>query len=140
MSQENVEVVREAFQAFNRGDLDAALKRMHPDIEWETLDAFPDAGKYRGREEVRKFWETWRKTFRGFRLHLEKCVPVGDHYVLATFRVTGEGAGSGVRVESPAVFQLGEIRDGQAIWVGMFPTESEALEAGAARVRSQPQA
>ncbi len=44
MSKENVEVVREAVAAFNRGDLDAALERMHPDIEWQTPDAFPDAG------------------------------------------------------------------------------------------------
>jgi ketosteroid isomerase-like protein len=133
VSRENVEVVRRAFAAFNRGDLDAALKRMHPDIEWQTHDAFPDAGTYRGREGVREFWQTWRDTFRGFRLHLEECVPVGEHCVLAAFRVSGEGAGSGVGVESPAVFQLGEIRDGQVIWVGMFSTESEAREAAGLR-------
>jgi ketosteroid isomerase-like protein len=129
MSQENVEIVREAIEAFNRGDFEAALKRMHRDIEWQTLDAFPDAETYRGREEVREFWQTWRDTFRGFRLHLEECVPVGEHYVLATFRVSGEGAGSGVGVESPAVFQLGEMRDGQVIRVGMFSNENDALEA-----------
>ena len=133
MSKENVELVREAMAAFNRGDLDAALERMHPDIEWRTPDAFPDAGTHRGREGVREFWQTWRDTFRGFRLHLEECVPVGEHYVLATFRVSGEGAGSGVGVESPAVFQLGEIRDGKVIWVGMFLTESDALEAAGLR-------
>jgi ketosteroid isomerase-like protein len=93
MSEENVEVVRGAIEAFNRGDLEAALHRMHPDIEWQTLDAFPDAGTYRGREEVREFWQTWRQTFRGFRLHLEECVPVGEHIVLATFRVSGAGSG-----------------------------------------------
>jgi hypothetical protein len=56
-------------------------------------------------------------------------VPVGGHYVLATFRVSGEGAGSGVGVESPAVFQLGEMRDGQVIRVGMFSNEDDAREA-----------
>ena len=129
MPEENVETVRKAVEAFNRGDFDAALRRMHPDIEWQTPDTFPDAGTYRGREAVGKFWQTWRDTFRGFRLHLEECVPVGEHYVLATFRVSGEGTGSGIGVESPQVFQLGEVRDGQVIWVGMFLSESEALEA-----------
>ena len=133
MSQENVEAVREAVEAFNRGDLDAALRRMHPDIEWQTLDTFPDAETYRGRERVREFWQTWQETFRGFRLHLEDCVPVGEHCVLATFRVSGEGAGSGVGVESPAVFQLGEVRDGLVVWVGMFSTEADALEAAGLR-------
>jgi ketosteroid isomerase-like protein len=129
MSEENVEMVREAFEAFNRGDLEEALERMHPEIEWRALDAFPDAGTYHGRNEVREFWRTWRDTFRGLRLHLQECVAIGEHYVLATFRVSGEGAESGVGVESPAVFQVGEIRDRHVIWVGMFLTEGDALEA-----------
>jgi ketosteroid isomerase-like protein len=33
MSEESVETVREAVEAFNRGDLDSALELMHPDIE-----------------------------------------------------------------------------------------------------------
>jgi ketosteroid isomerase-like protein len=133
MSEENVETVREAVEAFNRGDFDAALERMHPDIEWETPDSFPDAATYRGREAVREFWQTWRDTFRGFRVHLEECAPVAEDYVLATFLVSGEGTGSGVGVESPAIFQLGEVRGGQVIWVGMFLTESDALEAAGLR-------
>lgn len=133
MSDENVEVVRKAIEAFNRGDFEAALGWMHAEIEWHTLDGFPDADTYRGREEVREFWEAWRDAFRGFRLHLEECVSVSEQHVLATFRLSGEGAGSGVPTESPAVFQLGEIRDGQVIWVGMFWTESDALEAAGRR-------
>ena len=129
MSRENVEVVRSAFEAFNRGDFQAAVELMHPDVEWHTSDAFPDPATYRGRHEVRQFWETWRDTFRGFRLHLEECGPVGERYVLAIFRVSGEGAASGVGVESPAVFQVGEIRDGQVIWVGMFASDRDALDA-----------
>jgi ketosteroid isomerase-like protein len=133
MAEENVDVVREAVEAFNRGDLDAAVARMHPDIEWETLAAFPDAATYCGRGEVLEFWQTWQDAFRGFRLHLEGCEPVGENHVLAIFRVSGEGAGSGVGVESPAVFQLGEVRDGQIIWVGMFSTGDEAREAAKLR-------
>ena len=133
MSEENVETVRRAVDAFNRGDLDSALELMHPDIEWQTPDSFPDAATYRGREEVREFWNTWPDTFRGFRLDLEECVPVGEDYVLANFRVSGEGTGSGAGVKSPVVFQLGEVRAGQVIWVGMFLSESDALEAAGHR-------
>jgi ketosteroid isomerase-like protein len=129
MSRENVNLVREAFEAFNRGDLDEALEGTHPDIEWRTLDAFPDAGTHRGHEEVREFWRTWRDTSRGFRLHMEECLAVRENHVLATFRVSGEGAESGVGVESPAVFQLGEIREGHVTWVEMFSSESDALDA-----------
>ena len=76
-----MKIVREAVGAFNRGDFDSALELMHPDIEWQTPDSFPDAATYRGRGAVLGFWQTWRDTFRGFRVHLEECVPVGEDYV-----------------------------------------------------------
>jgi ketosteroid isomerase-like protein len=34
MSQENVEIVRRAYDAWNREDLDAFLSIVHPDAEW----------------------------------------------------------------------------------------------------------
>jgi len=40
MSQENVEVVRRAYVAFNEGDLGAALAAMDPDIEWNASEVF----------------------------------------------------------------------------------------------------
>jgi ketosteroid isomerase-like protein len=129
MSQENVERVQEAVEAMNRGDFEAPLERAHPDIEWRTLDAFPDAGTYHGPEGVRAFFQTWLDTFRGFRLHLEKCEAVDEHHVIAMVRVSGEGAESGVEVASPPFFQLFEFRDGLLIRGQMFQTESEALEA-----------
>jgi ketosteroid isomerase-like protein len=129
MSQENVDRLREAVEAINRRDIDGALNLSHPDIEWQTLDSFPDAGTYHGPEGVRSFFQTWLDTFKGFRLHLEKCEAVDNNRVLARFRVSGEGVESGVEVESPPFFQLLEYRDGLMIRTRMFQTESEALEA-----------
>ena len=37
MSQENVELVRAAFTAYNRGDLDALVEFYYPDVVFETL-------------------------------------------------------------------------------------------------------
>lgn len=129
MSQENVERVREVVEAMNARDMETALNLVHPDIEWQTLDVFPDAGTYRGPEGVLAFFQTWLDTFSDFRLHLENCVAVDEHRVLNTLRVSGKGAGSGVEVESPQFFQLIELRDGLLFRCRMFPYESEALEA-----------
>jgi ketosteroid isomerase-like protein len=133
MSQENVDRTREAVEALNRGDVEAALDGAHPEIEWETLDTFPDAGTYRGPDEVRGFFASWQSTFRGFRLHLEECVPVGDDQVLAAIRAGGEGAESGAEVESPLFFQLLEFRDDLLFRSRMFRTRGEALEAAGLR-------
>jgi ketosteroid isomerase-like protein len=137
VAQKNVQSVRDAVEAYNRGDLDAALGRLHPDVEWRTLDAFPDAGTYRGPEGVRDFFQTWNDTFEGFRLHLDECVALDEDLVLATLRVSGKGAGSGAEVESPAFFQIVELRDGLVIRARMFETEDEALEAAGTGIRKQ---
>jgi ketosteroid isomerase-like protein len=129
MSEENVELIRASIEAFNRNDPDAAVEAMHPEVVWHTLDLMPDKGTYRGPEGVRSFWQMWHDTFRGFELHLEACVALGEDQVIATLRVSGEGAGSGAGVESPAFFQVLEIRDGRIVLARMFQTEEEALEA-----------
>jgi ketosteroid isomerase-like protein len=129
MSRENVEMIRKSIEAFNRNDPDAAVEAMHPEVEWQTLDVLPDTATYRGREGVKEFWQVWHDTFRGFQLHLDACVPLSEDQVLATLRVSGEGAGSGAGVESPSFFQVLEIRDGQVVRARMFATEEEAIEA-----------
>jgi ketosteroid isomerase-like protein len=129
MSEENVQRVRQAVENINRGDLEAAFARAHPDLEWQTLDVFPDAETYHGPEGAREFFQTWRETFRGLRMHLEDCVPLDEHRVIAALRVSGRGTESGVEVQSPTFFSLLEFRDDQLIGGQMFATKSEALEA-----------
>jgi ketosteroid isomerase-like protein len=133
MSQENVERLKRAVEALNDRNMEAVLKFGHPEIVWQTLDAFPDAATYHGREGLRAFFQTWLDTFKDFRLHLKKCEALDEHRVLAMFQVSGEGAVSGVEVESPLFFQLLEFRDGLAIRARMFQTEAEALEAAGLR-------
>jgi ketosteroid isomerase-like protein len=129
MTVDNVEAVRAAVVALNAGDFDAALAQVHPDAEWQPLRVFPDSGSFRGPEGVREFFQSWMDTFRGFRVHLKTCAPVDEDRVLAVLWVSGEGAESGARVESPEFFQLIEFRDGRMIRAQMFETESDALEA-----------
>ena len=49
MSDENVEVVRSSFDAWNRGDIDTWLGWAHPDIEFRTSGLYPGTDPlYRG--------------------------------------------------------------------------------------------
>jgi hypothetical protein len=51
---ENVELVQRSYAAFERGDLDAVLADMHPDIEWHQAQGLPHGGLYHGVGEVRR--------------------------------------------------------------------------------------
>jgi ketosteroid isomerase-like protein len=44
MSQENVGIVRRSFEAYQRGDLNAALADAHPEIVWDPFEEAPMQG------------------------------------------------------------------------------------------------
>ena len=53
MSQENVEIVRRAYEALSREGLDAAFEHVHPDAEYDLSASIgPYAGIYYGREVI----------------------------------------------------------------------------------------
>jgi uncharacterized protein len=53
MQMSSVEIVKRSYDAFARGDLDAVLGDMDPEIEWHQAQGLPHGGLYRGLEEVR---------------------------------------------------------------------------------------
>ena len=64
MSQENVEIVREANEAWKRGDLDAVVRALDPRIEWHTAADEPDAGPHRGVEAIIFLIADWAQSLR----------------------------------------------------------------------------
>jgi ketosteroid isomerase-like protein len=54
MSKENVEVVQRWYDAFNRGDVDAWLELLDPQITWEAAREDPDAATHRSRDGARR--------------------------------------------------------------------------------------
>ncbi len=53
MSVSSVEIVKRSYDAFARGDLDAVLGDMDPEIEWHQAQGLPHGGLYHGLDEVR---------------------------------------------------------------------------------------
>ena len=126
MSSENVEVVRRGLEAFNRGDLDAALQFAHPEVEWHDAPDMPDAGTYRGHAAVKKRWEAMHDALDGFYAKPERLLDAGDR-VVAFLRVGGTGRGSGITVDRK-VAHVWTIRDGKGIRVDVYTDRTEALE------------
>ena len=128
MSRERVERVLEGYEAFNRGDFEAVIAQLPDDVEWRVLDQFPDQGPFRGREGVRRFWESWLETFSDFHAEIDEVVDAGDHVIVMT-RVVGRGRDSGVEVETPTYAQMWSFRGEDVYLVTMLPTKEEALAA-----------
>ena len=50
----NIRVVQDAYAAFGRGDIDAAVEAMHPDIQWHEAEhsLWYEPGGYHGPEDI----------------------------------------------------------------------------------------
>ena len=131
MSRENVERVRVGYEAFNRGDVDAALEGFSPDTEWRVLGVLPEDEVYRGREGVRRFWQMWHDSFEGFQIKVEEIIDAGDRIVVL-IAATGSGRGSGAEVRTPTFAQVWTYDRDKLVRVDMM-TEADALEAAGRR-------
>ena len=128
MSEENVEIVRKVIDAVNRGDLDAWLGFLSPEVVWESLPLVGFRDVYRGRAEAREWLEQLLEVFEEAHVEIEEITALSDDRVLIVSRVTGRGRGSGVPVERPS-WEVSWLADGLITRRQVFWTRDEALEA-----------
>jgi ketosteroid isomerase-like protein len=127
VSENNVEVVRRSWDAFNRGDLDAFFADTADDIEFEEDPALPEPGVYRGRDEITAYTASFQEGVADHRFDIEELRDLGDR-VLALLHETARGTTSGVNVEQRPAF-LYEFRDGLIVRVRAYLDRAEGLAA-----------
>lgn len=128
MSQENIERVRRAYEAFNRGDLDNAVADFAVDSEYIATGAIPGAeGVYRGPEGFKQFFHWLLDDFDDVRVEVHDLIDAGDH-VLAGITNRGRGKRSGA-IASWHVWQLWTLRDGEFVRGEGFTSTEDALKA-----------
>ena len=127
MSQENVELARKAFEAWNRGDVDAFLQTFDPNVEVYLPEGGLNVGVRRGHEEIRRLMEGFLEVWDDLRMEPERFFEMGDQIVVFV-HVRGTGKGSGVVVETrPA--HLATVRAGKLVRLVIYPERAAALEA-----------
>jgi ketosteroid isomerase-like protein len=91
-----VELVRQAIDASQRGDYDAAMGLFAPDVVWESLDGL---GMFEGATAVRGFLEDFRSGYESFDTEPEKLVDLGGRIVFVVIRHKGRLRGGAGGVE-----------------------------------------
>jgi ketosteroid isomerase-like protein len=114
MSQENVQIVERALEAFSSGDAVTFAGLTTPDVEWRTgLGAIEGGEIFHGHEGVERYFGRLRGAWEQFRF-IPHEFHDHDELVLVLGRLEGRGRGGGVPVDSP-VGAVWELRDGK-IW------------------------
>jgi ketosteroid isomerase-like protein len=128
MSEENVEHVRRAYDAFNRRDLSAYLRTQDADIEFVPYEVAVQGGEpYRGHAGIRRWWEETLEVLPDVKAEIFETRTRGD-WVVVRGRLWGRGAGSGAMFDRTMWMAI-EVRGGKTMWWAVFDTKAEALEA-----------
>jgi ketosteroid isomerase-like protein len=126
MSEQNVEIAKRSFDAFNRRDFDALTELCDPAVTWRWGRHFVESD-VSGIRELREFFEHWIETFPDVRVEFERALGDGD-VLLFLLHQGGAGGASGVpsQMEFAQIitFANGRIRD-----VRNYTDRREALEA-----------
>jgi ketosteroid isomerase-like protein len=129
MSQEKVDLVRSVLEAFNRGDFEAVVQAVHPDIEFIRVG---DQSPVHGVAALREWMEP--DAFQDQRFE-PLDIAVNGNKVLVHQRFTGRGAGSGMELDFTTFAVITLDDDGLVTRLeGFLPhEEAEALKAAGLR-------
>ncbi len=129
MSEENVELVRVANQAFEAGDVEVALAALGPDVEWHGTVGGMDEGRvYRGRAAVVEGFTDYFAVWERMEMTAVEYIDAGHDDVVVFHHEVARGRESGVVVESDSA-TIHTVRDGIIVRVRSFMDRAEALEA-----------
>jgi ketosteroid isomerase-like protein len=127
VSQENVEIVREYFEATNRRDFASAMDAYTEDVVLVVTGLLPD-GTFSGREAVGRWFGDWFSAF-GPEYHFDvlEAKEVGER-VFAKARHSGRGRASGIAVDASTAYVFA-IHAGKITRVELYADRAEALKA-----------
>ena len=125
MSQENVELIKAALEAWNAGDMDAIRETLDPDVVVRLPEGWPEPGPFVGREAVMRQWERNRETWDADTLEPITIIDAGDRVVVRfVWRAVSRGPES--QMEFTAVYT---VRDGKTTYQESFWDHAAALKA-----------
>jgi ketosteroid isomerase-like protein len=128
MSQENVEVVRRAYDAWHRDGIEGVMPFLHEDIEWRNPEDSPIAGVFRGKQGVRDWLAQVSDVFGEMRFTPDEFREVSEDRVLVLLRFGFTASGSALEMEIPFAHVI-DLTEGRATALRMYSDPAKALEA-----------
>ena len=112
--QDNIRIIKDAYDAFKKGDIPGLLNMLTDDVEWITpgpKDIMPVAGHRRGRDGVAEFFSTLSSQENVEVFEPEEYIAQGDK-VVAIIRYRGRVKATGRPAETPLVHVF-DLRNGK---------------------------
>ena len=127
MSEENVEIVRAYYAAWNAGGLDAARAFWSDDFEWQDAPEMPDGGSYQGAEAVAAHFRDLNEVLGTMKVQVDRALPAGDE-VFVLLRVHLDAPRGGLPMDG-LIYETVRIEAGKLARIRLFLDRHEALKA-----------
>ena len=125
-TEQRISILRAAYAAFNRGDIDAAIQSLAPDIDWTEPTEFPGGGSYHGRDGAKKYLTNSRASVAEVISEPEQFIPAGDRIVVFVYaRVRPKDSTTWQEVRLADVYLF---RDLTPIQMHAFANRQQALQ------------
>jgi ketosteroid isomerase-like protein/catechol 2,3-dioxygenase-like lactoylglutathione lyase family enzyme len=125
----NVEIVRQIYDSWSRGEMRAGVDQFDPEIRFESF--MPDSTRRivcQSVGEIEKFMREFLAEWKGYRILGDEFRAVGGDKVFVIGRQAGTGRRSGVAVEGP-VHSVWTFRNAKVVRLVFEPELVQALEA-----------
>ena len=124
MSQENVEIVRASFEAWNAKDMDGYHELYDPHAILRLPEDWPEPGPYFGRDAVMRYLREFRSAWDTDGAQpVSDFVDVGDR-VAVTFGLHGGARGPEANLNLSIIFT---VREGKILAAEAFKDRAEVL-------------
>jgi ketosteroid isomerase-like protein len=129
MSEENVEIVREAFEAFLGGNQEKTARLVDPEIEFHgTVGGLQEGQVAHGQSQIeQEFEEVDLEAWEERRLEAEEFIDAGDDVVVLLHEYR-RGRGSGVELEAKTAVVVA-VSGGRVVRIEGYMDRDAALEA-----------
>jgi len=118
--------LREAYAAFNRGDIDAAVRILDPEVEWIEPPEFPGGGTYHRVNGARQYLAQSRAGAAEVISEPEQFIPAGNRIIVFVHaRVLPKGSYTWQHVRLADVYTF---QNGRAIHMRAFANRDDALQ------------
>ncbi len=127
MSEENVEVMRMALEAFNRRDGEGFGALLAGDAEIVPVRSALEGTVYRGRDAAAQYCAAVDTSWENLRWEVEEIRDGGD-WVIALGRIRGRGRGSGAAIDAKGAW-VAQFHEGLITRFQTYADRGEALKA-----------
>jgi ketosteroid isomerase-like protein len=123
----NVELVRQAMEVWNREDVDGFMAMSDPDVEFVSIFAGLEGRTYRGRAGLQEYFADMRDAWAEFQRDIEDVIDAGENQVVVFFHLRAIARASGVSMDQQ-VTTVFRLREGRLSRMVVFRDRAKALE------------